>query len=53
MESRKPNKRKVREGVVISQIRWQKTVTVRVENRVKHPHFEKTIHSREKILCSS
>ena len=40
MEERKEIKRKVREGVVLSN-KMSKTITVRVERRVKHPTFEK------------
>lgn len=42
MEERKPIKRKVREGVVVSN-KMEKTVTVRVDSRKQHPHFPKSI----------
>lgn len=41
-EKRSPIKRKVREGVVISN-KMDKTVTVRVERRVRHPKLQKVI----------
>jgi len=42
MDSRKPSKRKVREGIVISN-KMEKTVTVRVESREQHPDFRKSV----------
>jgi len=42
MEERKPLKRKIREGVVISN-KMQKTLTVRVDRKVSHPQLQKTI----------
>lgn len=42
MESRKPIARKVREGTVIS-TKMDKTVVVRVDRRVKHPDFQKSM----------
>ena len=42
MEARKPIKRKVREGVVVSN-KMQKTVTVRVDSKLRHPHLQKVI----------
>ncbi len=39
---RKPLTRKIREGVVVSN-KTQKTVTVRVERRMRHAKFEKVI----------
>ena len=42
MEERKPIKRKIREGIVISN-KMAKTVTVRVERRIRHPEFEKVV----------
>lgn len=40
--SLKGSRRKVREGVVVSN-KMQKTVTVRVDRMICHPHFEKRI----------
>lgn len=42
MENRKPIKRKIREGIVISN-KMEKTVTVRVDRTEKHPEFQKSI----------
>lgn len=42
MESRKPSKRKIREGVVVSN-KMDKTVTVKVDRKVRHPKLEKVI----------
>lgn len=47
MEVRKEIKRKVREGIVLSN-KMSKTVTVRVERRVKHPVFEKMMTRTKK-----
>ena len=52
METRKAIKRKFREGIVVSN-KMQHTVTVRVENRLKHPHFEKTILRGKKYYAHS
>ena len=38
----KKNRRKVKEGVVVSN-KMQKTVVVRIERTVKHPQFQKAI----------
>ncbi len=50
MEDRKPSKRKVREGIVISN-KMAKTVTVRVERREKHPEFEKSVIRAKKYYA--
>jgi len=42
MEKRKASKRKVLEGSVVSNKR-DKTVTVRVDRRFRHPHLQKVI----------
>ena len=42
MEDKKVSLRKVKEGIVVSN-KMQKTVTVRVDQKVKHPQFEKFI----------
>ncbi|HEY2811149.1 MAG TPA: 30S ribosomal protein S17 [Rhabdochlamydiaceae bacterium] len=43
-------KRKVREGIVISN-KMRKTVTVKVERTVRHPHFEKTVSQAKKFYA--
>ena len=45
-ESERPS-RKVREGIVVSN-KMQKTVTVRVERTIRHPHFHKVIARAKK-----
>lgn len=42
METRKALSRKIREGVVVSN-KMQKTITVRVNHKVRHPHLQKVI----------
>lgn len=42
--------RKVREGVVVSN-KMEKTVTVRVERTVRHPHFDKVISRAKKYYA--
>lgn len=42
METRKPLKRKIREGIVVSN-KMKNTVTVRVNSRVRHPHLQKVV----------
>jgi len=42
--------RKVREGVVVSN-KMEKTVTVRVERTVKHPHFDKVVSRAKKYYA--
>lgn len=42
MEERKPLKRKIREGVVVSN-KMNKTVIVRVDRTIRHPRFQKVI----------
>jgi len=44
------NSRKVRHGVVVSN-KMQKTVTVRVERTLRHPHFEKVISRAKKYYA--
>lgn len=46
----KPGKRKTRDGVVVSN-KMQKTVTVRVERTIKHPHFDKTVARGKKFYA--
>jgi small subunit ribosomal protein S17 len=42
--------RKVREGVVVSN-KMDKTVTVRVERTIRHPHFDKVIARAKKYYA--
>ena len=42
--------RKVREGVVVSN-KMEKTVTVRVERTIRHPHFHKVIARAKKYYA--
>ena len=42
MNSQERNRRKIKEGVVVSN-KMQKTLTVKVERKVKHAHFEKVV----------
>ena len=42
--------RKVREGVVVSN-KMEKTVTVRVERAMKHPHFDKMLTRSKKYYA--
>jgi small subunit ribosomal protein S17 len=50
MEKEKRGRRKVREGVVVSN-KMQKTVTVRIERTIHHPHFEKVITDSKKYYA--
>jgi small subunit ribosomal protein S17 len=50
MEVRKPSKRKIREGIVLSN-KMQHTVTVRIERRLRHPQFEKVISRGKKCYA--
>ncbi len=50
MEVEKRNRRKVREGVVVSN-KMQKTVTVRVERTIRHPEFDKVIRQAKKYYA--
>jgi small subunit ribosomal protein S17 len=52
MENPKSTKRKIREGVVVSN-KMQKTVTVKVERTLRHPHFEKTYSQAKKFYAHS
>lgn len=49
-ESKVKPSRKVREGVVVSN-KMEKTVTVRVERTMKHPHFDKVIARAKKYYA--
>jgi small subunit ribosomal protein S17 len=44
------NSRKIRNGVVVSN-KMQKTVTVRVERTLRHPHFNKVISRAKKYYA--
>ena len=46
----KKNARKVREGIVVSN-KMQKTVTVKVERTLRHPHFGKVITRAKKYYA--
>jgi small subunit ribosomal protein S17 len=50
MEGKERGSRKVREGVVVSN-KMEKTVTVRVERTVKHPHFDKVVTRAKKYYA--
>lgn len=50
MEERKPLKRKIKEGVVVSN-KMNKTVVVRVERTLRHPLFEKVIMRSKKYYA--
>ena len=50
MENPKNNARKEREGIVVSN-KMQKTVTVKVERTIRHPHFEKTVTQDKKFYA--
>ncbi len=50
MQELSRNSRKVREGVVVSN-KMKKTVTVRVERTMRHPHFEKVISRAKKYYA--
>ncbi len=47
---RKPNTRKVKEGIVVSD-KMQKTVTVRVDRTFRHPEYEKVITRGKKYYA--
>lgn len=50
MEERKPIKRKVREGVVVSN-KMQKTITVRVDRKIRHPQLQKVVTRGKKYYA--
>jgi small subunit ribosomal protein S17 len=50
MEEKAKGSRKIREGVVVSN-KMEKTVTVRVERTVKHPHFDKVVTRAKKYYA--
>lgn len=50
MEEFKESKRKVREGIVVSN-KMQKTLVVRVDRTYRHPHFQKVITRGKKYYA--
>ena len=50
MENKERNSRKIKEGVVVSN-KMQKTVSVRVERTMRHPHFDKVIRRAKKYYA--
>lgn len=50
MQNKKSLKRKVREGVVIAN-KMQKTVTVKVERSLRHPHLQKIVLRSKKYYA--
>lgn len=50
MESRKPIKRKMREGKVISN-KMTRTITVQVETKEQHPEFLKSVIRKKKYYA--
>ncbi len=50
MEENKRNLRKLRVGVVVSN-KMDKTISVTVERRVKHPIYSKTVKMSKKYLA--
>jgi small subunit ribosomal protein S17 len=50
MSETRPNHRKVREGVVAS-ASMDKTVVVRVVERVRHPRYDKTMQRTTKLYA--
>lgn len=49
-DKREPSRRKVREGVVVSD-KMNKTVTVRVDRTFRHPQYEKVITRGKKFYA--
>lgn len=49
-KEKQKSSRKVREGVVVSN-KMDKTVTVRVERTVSHPHFHKVVTRAKKYYA--
>ncbi|MBS0620281.1 MAG: 30S ribosomal protein S17 [Verrucomicrobia bacterium] len=50
MDTSTRHKRKIREGVVVSN-KMQKTVTVKVERTIRHPEFDKVISRAKKYYA--
>ena len=46
----RPNRRKMREGTVVSNA-MDKTVTVSVIERVRHPRYDKTVQRTKKVFA--
>ena len=44
----RPNRRKIREGIVAS-TKMDKTIVVRVVDRVRHPLYDKTLQRTKKL----
>ena len=49
-ESSRPNRRKVREGLVIS-VKMEKTAVVGVIERVRHPRYAKTVQRTKRLYA--
>ena len=52
MEENKAGRRKVREGIVVSN-KMQKTLVIRVDRTFRHPHFQKVITRGKKYYAHS
>ncbi len=50
MQEKVRKSRKIREGVVVSN-KMQKTVTVKVERTIRHPHFDKIVNRVKKYYA--
>ncbi|MBX9922594.1 MAG: 30S ribosomal protein S17 [Rhabdochlamydiaceae bacterium] len=50
LESKERGSRKIREGVVVSN-KMEKTITVRVERTVRHPHYDKVVTRAKKYYA--
>ena len=48
METVERNKRKVREGIVVSD-KMDKTIVVAIKDKAKHPLYKKTINKTKKL----
>jgi small subunit ribosomal protein S17 len=48
--SARPNRRKAREGIVVSDA-MQATVVVAVTERVRHPRYQKTVQRTKRLYC--
>ncbi len=49
-DERRSNRRKVREGIVVSDA-MQSTVVVAVVERVRHPRYGKTVQRTKRLYC--
>ncbi|NGX27000.1 MAG: 30S ribosomal protein S17 [Chlamydiae bacterium] len=52
METRKPQKRKIREGIVVSN-KMQNTIIVRVDRKIRYPLLQKVIVRGKKYYAHS